>query len=157
MSWYVLYTKFQAEKKAAEFFEEMEIEVYCPVITEVRQWSDRKKKVITPLFKSYIFVNLMEKERNRAFENPYVVSYLHWLKKPAIVRDEEIQVIKDWLSNDQVDIIEVEKYSPGDEVTIANGALMDKKAIIQKIGKKRMRLVLPNLGFTVNVKIRDVV
>lgn len=157
MSWYVLYTKSRAEIKAAEFFEEMDVEVYCPVVTEVRQWSDRKKKVTTPLFKSYIFVNLGEKERNRAFQNPYVISYLFWLKKPAIVKDDEIRVIKEWLNNDQVDNIEVGKYFPGDEITINRGALKDKKAIIQEVGKKRMRLVLPHLGFTVNVEIKDVV
>src|SRR5680860_1632990 len=155
MLWYVLFTKSQAERRAAEFFEEMDIEVYCPVVTEVRQWSDRKKKVITHLFKYYIYVNREEKERNRVFENPYVVTFLYWLRKPAIVRDEEIQVIKEWLSNDQVDKIDVEKFSPGDEITINKGALKDKKAIIQKIGKRRMRLVLPNLGFIVNVLIRD--
>lgn len=157
MPWYVLYTKSRAEIKAAKCFEKMDIEVYCPVVTEVRQWSDRKKKVTTPLFKSYIFVNLGEKERNRAFQNPYVVSYLYWLKKPAVVRDDEIRVIKEWLSNIQVDKIEVDKYLPGDEITINSGALKDKKAIIQKIGKKRMRLVMPHLGFTVNVEIKDVV
>lgn len=114
MSWYVLYTKAKAEKKAAEVFEKMDIEHYCPTVTEVRQWSDRKKKIETPLFKSYIFVDLEEKQRNLVFDNPHIVSFLHWLGKPAIVRDEEIRVIKEWLNNDNISNIAVEKYSPGD-------------------------------------------
>ena len=54
MEWYALYTKPRWEKKVAKALEKIGIIVYCPMITEVRQWSDRKKKVTLPLFKSYV-------------------------------------------------------------------------------------------------------
>ncbi|MDX1426779.1 MAG: transcription termination/antitermination NusG family protein [Salegentibacter mishustinae] len=50
MSWYVLYTKPRTEKRVAESLEQMGVEVYCPLITEIKQWKDRKKKLKTPLF-----------------------------------------------------------------------------------------------------------
>lgn len=157
MSWYVLYTKPRSEQKVSKALLELGVETYCPLVTEVRQWSDRKKKVKTPLFKSYVFVNLEEKEREQVFEVPGVVSYLFWLGRPAIVREEEIEAIRMWMEEDSVEEIKVGELSPGDKLTISGGAFKDQKAIIKEVGKKRMRLILPNLGCTVSAKIGEVV
>src|SRR5690606_27244913 len=96
MPWYVIYTKPRAEAKVAESLKKLGITVYCPMITEVHRWSDRKKKVSLPLFKSYVFVQLLPKDRNQVFAVPGVVNYLFWLGKPAQVREQEIQTIKKW-------------------------------------------------------------
>jgi transcription antitermination factor NusG len=61
--WFVLYTKPRHEFKAEEQIKSLNIEVYLPTTTVVKQWSDRKKKVTEPLFKSYIFIYADEKER----------------------------------------------------------------------------------------------
>ena len=157
MNWYVLYVKPKSEKKVAEMLQKMQIEVYCPLIKEVRQWSDRKKTIENVLFKSYVFVRLTDRERHRVFGVPGVVRYLFWLGKPAIVRDEEIQTIEKWLNDDDIADISLSKLIPGDELYIKNGILKDQKAIIQKVGKKRKRLVIPGLGVVLNARIKDVV
>ena len=59
MNWYVVYTKPKWEKKVAERLDAIGIITYCPLITKVSQWSDRKKKVEVPLFNS-----LREYEKN---------------------------------------------------------------------------------------------
>ena len=156
MSWFVVYTKPRAEQKVAKALEKIDVEVYCPCVTEVRQWSDRKKKLTTPLFKSYVFVNLAEKDRSVVFEIPGAVRYLYWLGKPAVVRDTEIETIKAWMNDEEVEDISLEHLSPGDKLEISNGSLKGQEAIIKEIGKKRMRLILPKLGFTVNAKIKEI-
>ncbi|HEY9183875.1 MAG TPA: UpxY family transcription antiterminator [Salegentibacter sp.] len=156
MLWYVLYTKPRSEQKVAQRLEKLGIQVYCPIITEVRKWSDRKKKVSTPLFKSYVFVKLPEKERNRVFEAPGVVRYMHWLGKPAVVRSYEIETIEKWLNNEEVDEMEIAEFSPGDKLVIRNGSLEGREAIVREVGKKQMRLVLPGMGFTVVMNTREV-
>lgn len=155
--WYVLYTKPKAEKKVAQTLESASIQTYCPLITEVRQWSDRKKKVTVPLFKSYVFVKINEKERSRVFEVPGVVKYLYWLGKPAVVRDVEIKTIQDWLNPTIVEEVAVEHFSPGDRITIASGAFKDEEAVIKEVGPKRVRLVLVKLGCTISIKTRDII
>jgi transcription antitermination factor NusG len=156
MQWYVLYTKSRTEIKTAGRLNDWGFEVYCPVITEVHQWSDRKKKVIVPLFKSYIFVRLEKKNCNLVFDVPGVVSYLFWLGERAVVKDEEINVIRQWLECDGVEEAKVEALSAGDRITISKGAFKDQKAVIQEVGKKSMRLILPNLGCVLQVKISEV-
>ena len=156
MNWYVLYVKPQSEKKVASALKRIGVTVFCPTITEVRVWSDRKKKLEVPLFKSYVFVNLSESQRSRVFEVHGVVRYLFWLGKPAIVQDAEIETIKSWLADEKLEDFEVKQYRPGDDVTIASGPLKDKKAVIHEIGAKTMRLVLKELGVVVVASIRDV-
>lgn len=157
MSWYVLYTKPRTEKRVAESLEQMGVEVYCPLITEIKQWKDRKKKLRTPLFKSYVFIKLEEKNRNQVFDVPGVVRYLFWLGKPAIVRNEEIGVIQEWLDGEKVDDAKVEHLNEGDRITIKNGVFKEQEAIIREVGKRKMRLVMPKLGCTVEVNTKEVV
>lgn len=157
MAWYALYTKPRAELKVAQQLEDLGLEIYCPVITEVKQWSDRKKKITSPLFRSYVFINTEEKDRERVFDVPGVVRYLTFLGKPAIVKDHEIETLKMWLADEDLDDLMLEEMSVGDKITIANGALKDQKAIIKEVGKKRLRLIIPSLGFTVNVRLKDII
>lgn len=157
MNWYVIYTKPRWEKRVAGELEDLSIEAYCPVVTEIRQWSDRKKKVVSPLFKSYVFVRLSEKNRQDVFKVPGVVQFLFWLGKPAIAKDAEIETIKSWLNNDEIAVVSTDHLSPGDQITIAEGNFKGQEAIIKKIGKKRMRLILKSMGCVVNVKASDVV
>ena len=154
--WHVIYTRPKAENKVAETLRKINFEVYCPMITEVRQWSDRKKKITVPLFRSYIFIRVLEKERHRVFDVPGVVRYLYWLGKPALVRDSEIETIKDWMSGGKVEDVMIENLLPGDRVVIKSGALKDREAIIKKVGPKRIRLLLVDLGCSVTAKTKDV-
>src|SRR6056297_2638782 len=142
MSWYVLYTKPRTEKRVAERLQEIGVEVYCPLIAEIKQWKDRKKKLKTPLFKSYVFIKLEDKNRNQVFDVPGVVRYLFWLGKPAVVRNEEIEVIQEWLDGEKVDDAKVEHLNEGDKISIKTGVFKDQEAIIREVGKRKMRLIL---------------
>ncbi|MGH2644138.1 MAG: transcription termination/antitermination NusG family protein, partial [Chitinophagaceae bacterium] len=53
MPWYALYTKSRNEKKVAERLVQKDIEIFFPLQEEVHQWSDRRKKVKVPVFRSY--------------------------------------------------------------------------------------------------------
>ena len=156
MNWFVLYVKSNTEKKVASTLAKLELETYAPHVTEIRQWSDRKKKVDVPLFKSYVFVKLEETQRNRVFDVPGVVRYLFWLGKPARVRDREIDVIKDWIDNDAVENLVLSQFATGDHVMIKRGPLKDKEAIIEHIDTTNVRLTLLDMGVVVCAKINKV-
>ncbi len=156
MKWFVLYVRSNNEKKVAQAFDKLEIENYAPHRTEVRQWSDRKKKVQVPLFKSYVFVRLRESERNRVFEVPGVVRYLFWLGKPAVVRDVEIDVIKNWIDGDEVDDFVLSHFSPGDQIQIKKGPMKDQQAIIQQIDAINIRLILVDMGVVLSAKLKEI-
>lgn len=155
--WYVVYTKPRWEKKVIEELTKIEIEAYCPMITEVHQWSDRKKKVTVPLIKSYVFIFIEDVNRDQVFAVTGILRYLHWLKKPAIVKNSEIETLKNWIDNPEADDISVSNISPGDGLLIANGSFKGHEAIVSKVGKKRLKLILKSLNLVVSVKLKDAI
>ena len=155
MPWFVLYTQPRNEKKVVERLEKLGLTVYCPMPLQVRHWSDRKKKVLVPLLNSYVFVNLDEADRNLVFSVPGVVRYLFWLGQPAIVRDEEIKTLQNWLSTD-FNSLEVTALKPGDTITLKEGAFKNQEARIKTISKNKMQLVLTSLGLLVTLTTQAV-
>ena len=73
--WFVVYTRPQQELKVAEQLSAMGITNYCPTITLLKQYSDRKKKVNKPLLSSYVMVELEENQRNKVFSCSGIVRY----------------------------------------------------------------------------------
>lgn len=153
MNWYVVYTKPKWEKKIAEQLQKRGIECYCPLVTQMRQWSDRKEKVEVPLFNSYVFVQLEERDRNTVFDTVGVVRYLFWLGKPAIVRAEEIEVIKKWLHTSDVIDVSVSSYQIGDSIQLESGPFSAQTATIQEMTNTHYVLVLESLGCVLKMKI----
>jgi len=151
MNWYVVYTKPKWERKVAEKLNEIGIECYCPVITQVRQWSDRKKKVEVPLFNSYVFVQLSDYQRGVVFEVSGVIRYLFWLGKPAIVKDEEIEIIKKNISGTDFDVL-ILPYKKGDRIKLETGAFSNQDAVVQEISNTHYILVLESLGCVLKIK-----
>jgi transcriptional antiterminator RfaH len=149
-NWFVIRVKPRYEKKTTERLEKLGITVYCPTTTQIHQWSDRKKKVQVPLFSSYVFVQVEEKERNRVFEAPGVLGYLRWLGQAAIVREEEIELIKKWLVKDVVSS-KVEKITSGDRVAIESGPFKGRKGTAKQVGKKKIQILLTELGLKVTL------
>ena len=154
MNWYVVYTKPKWEKKVAEQLNKIGIECYCPLITQVRQWSDRKKKVEVPLFNSYVFVQLEDSDRNLVFQSAGAVRYLFWLGKPAIVKNEEISIIKSWLETPDTYDISIDSIKVGDKITLESGPFSTQEATVQEINKTHYVLVLESLGCVLKMKIK---
>lgn len=150
MPWFALYTRPKNEKKVTEQLINLGIEAYCPMVTQMKQWSDRKKKVETPLISSYVFVNLEEKERNKVFDAFGVVRYLYWLGKPAIIKEEEIVALKEGLKG-ILTSVEVEGIQPGDTISISKGPFQGKVGVVSQVEKNKIRLVLKELGVLITI------
>jgi len=150
MPWFAIYTRPKNEKKVAEQLFKLGIDVYCPMVTKMKQWSDRKKKVESPLISSYVFVNLDEKDRNTVFEVHGIVRYLYWLGKPAIVQDHEIALLKDSLKG-ILSSVEVQGLQPGDSLIISKGPFQGKEGVVSQVEKNKIRLILKELGVLITI------
>jgi transcription antitermination factor NusG len=156
MSWFVLSVKRSQEKKVADMLEKMHIEVFNPMIKEVKYWSDRKKTIETPLFKSYVFVNMPDKYRGLVFGVPGVKRYLFLDGKPAMVRDEEVNIIKKWISEEAYDLVMLSKLISRNEIGIQEW-LMKNNTGVKWIGKSNVSLLLDEMNALVKQKLREVV
>jgi transcriptional antiterminator NusG len=112
-----------------------------------RTWSDRKKIILEPLFKSYVLVRLAPKAHIPVLQTDGVLGFVTFQAKPAVIRDEEIEAVKQFLAayaHVQVERIEV---GINDDVTIINGPLMLQKGQVLEVSGKMAKVMLPSLGF----------
>lgn len=122
--WLVFYTKSRHEMKVAGYLEGKGYEVFLPVQKVLRQWSDRKKRVVTPLFRSYIFVHDSETRIQDILQVPGIAWNVRYDGKPAVVREEEIKTIKRFLATGL--LIETSTdpvFQIGEEAEVADGPL----------------------------------
>jgi transcription antitermination factor NusG len=151
MKWFVIYTKPQFEVKVAQGLEAIGIRAYCPVYTEIKQYSDRKKKIEKPLLRSYVLVQLEDKNREKVFEISGVVRYVFWLGKPAVVREEEIELMKNTMAG-VYESISISQLHKGAAYTIPEGPFKGQNGKIIDLLKNRIKLELPSLGVLVTLK-----
>ena len=74
--WYALYTKPRWEKKIDASLIKKNIESWCPLQKMEKQWTDRKKIIEEPLFKSYIFVHIDLTEKVRVLQTDGILKSL---------------------------------------------------------------------------------
>lgn len=146
--WFAVYTKPRWEKKIDSVLLRKGIESWCPVQKVERQWSDRKKVIEDPLFKSYVFVHVTESERSRVLMTDGVLNFVHHLGKPAVIREEEIDLIKKYLSEKQaqLSVHALEGFSENDRIRVSHGIFMDNEGTVVRGGKKKVYVKLESLG-----------
>ena len=150
-SWHVIYTKPRAEKKVEERLNNFGIKAYCPVKQEVKQWSDRKKKILVPVLPSMILVKIDEKERNKVFGIPGVVRYMFWLGKHAVVRQDEVDSLKTLLTQNNIVSQDTVALKVGEIIHVPG--FEDKSGIIKKISNNQIWVVLKNIGYVIKLKM----
>ena len=122
LQWFAIYTQSRAEKKVLERMLNAGFEAFLPIITSMKQWSDRKKKVEVPLIHSYVFVKTNNEKLNSVLKIPGVVNILKYLEKPAIVKDVEIENLKIVVNNtSQFQVIEPLDLTKGEAVEVISG------------------------------------
>jgi len=148
--WLVVYTKPQQELKVAEQLTSLGIINYCPTITLIKQYSDRKKKVTKPLLPSYVMVELEEKERQKVFACSGIVRYLFFLGKPAVVPSSDINLLQDHL-NGVYDKSKVTTLSVGDSHTITQGPFSGVSGKVVETNNTKVKLELASLGMRITL------
>ncbi len=146
--WYAIYTKPRWEKKIDSVLIRKGIESWCPLQKVERQWSDRKKIVEEPLFKSYVFVRIDDTERSKVLMTDGALNFVYYLGKPAVIKDEEVENIKLYLAEKdaRITIISDEGFSSGDLVKVNYGVFMDQEGTVVRGGKKKVYVQLQGLG-----------
>ncbi|WBL26386.1 transcription termination/antitermination protein NusG [Zunongwangia sp. HGR-M22] len=157
MQWFVLYTKSRFEKKVAERLRNLNYEVYCPLVEKQSKWSDRTKLIKDPLFKSYVFIRHSGNPKTEVMSVSGVVQYLYWLGKPAIVRQEEIDTIEDWLGGEDIEDCTIASLTAGDRMKIKEGILKGHQGVIKEVYKNSVKLILADLGCSVVIKTMNLV
>lgn len=142
----MVYTRPRWEKKVASLLQEKGIVHYCPLNRVMKQWSDRKKQVLEPLFKGYVFVQVAEPKKWEVKKVEGIINYVHWLGKPAIVKESEINTIRKFLQEfSDVEVIDRELHV-NTAVTVKQGVLMNYRGIIVEVLGSRVKVQIDSMG-----------
>lgn len=156
ISWYAVYTHPRAEKKAYAGLAENDIEAYLPLQRTLKKWSDRKKWVEEPLFRSYIFVHIRQNQYFDVLNTPGIVRYVTFEGKAVAVPQKQIDAIQYFLSETEInpETSDNPVLVPGSLVEITRGPL---KGMIGQLvdfqGQKRVRIEIEALGQFLNLSI----
>lgn len=143
--WHALYVRSRAEKKVLSQLEENGYVAYLPLVTQVKIWSDRKKKVSEPLFKSYVFVYSNDKEYIPILNLYGVVKFVTFERKAVVVPENQILAIKkfvnDYEKGEEFKMRNNDELKVGQMVRIINGPMKGLTGRLETIENKRHLVV----------------
>lgn len=142
--WYILYTKKGSEKRVANFLSRKNIENYFPL---KKQISVRGKVSMEPLFVSFVFVAINDNNLQTARAIDGVINYAYWLGKPAVIKEEEIELMKLFLN--EYSTINVEKipFNLNGNLRVVGETFIEEHGQIASVKNNSVRIILPSIGY----------
>ena len=154
-NWYVIYTKPKCERKVAATFTKRKIENFFPVNCKHLNSLRRSKLIYEPLFDSYLFVNVTETDIAKIRLVDGVVSLVYWKGKPAIMNDDEIEAIKEFISYHQDIKLEKTQVKVNGTARIIDGPRYSMEGNVLSVKNKMVKVNLPSIGFSMIAEMEN--
>ncbi len=160
--WYVAFTRTNAERTVSASLQVLGFPTYLPMKSEIRQWSDRKKRIETPVIPRVVFLFGPASRLRETLQIPGVSSLLKAPGKstPAIVPTEELERFRFLMEHTDEDVqISPLKIIKGEKVTVTRGSLkgMEGLATEDSDGMSRITIRLDNLCCaSVSIPVTDI-
>lgn len=106
------------------------------------------------MFPGYVFVRVSENERSLILQDSGVLNYVYWLGKPAVVRDNEIDAIKEIAENGEEININSDTFEVGKLVKIPGGPFKGMTGRVDKLDKRKLIVLVEQLGCMVSFKYK---
>lgn len=160
--WVAALVQMCMEKKVGERLTKLGIENYVPTQTEIRQWSDRKKKVERVVIPMVVFVHTDEKTERSLRMHSFIRKILTYPGQTAaaVIPDDQINRLKFMLRQSDSPVEMMERHlEVGDKVHIVRGALQGLEGELCKCvpDKSMVAIRIEGLGYAcVSVSIEDI-
>ncbi|HHX32465.1 MAG TPA: UpxY family transcription antiterminator, partial [Bacteroidales bacterium] len=141
------------EKKVRDHLTSLNIDNFLPVQTEIRQWSDRKKKIERVLIPMMIFVYVDTEEQQRVIRLPSVIRYLvlRGEHKPTEIPTSQMNSFMFMLDNSENQVnFSSNNLQPGENIRVIKGSLTGLEGeLIYVEGKSKIAIRIEQLGCAV--------
>lgn len=153
--WYAVHVRPRSEKKVAASLEISGTDYYLPLVTTLRQWSDRKKKVQLPLIPGYCFVHVEEREFLGVLQHIHVITFVKTDGSPAVIPGCQIEFIRRMLNQSEIQFELLQQMpKPGQEVEIIAGPMIGLRAEVVRTNKKsKVILRMEAIGTAIRVEV----
>lgn len=155
--WYIFYCKSRAEKKAYDTLIKYNFEVYLPLIAELKKWSDRVKKVQTPMFRGYIFVYSKREDLTKVLQaSTQIVAPVKIGNEFACLKDKEIEFLKLLEKNDMKVVVQPKKIGRQSKIKIVNGPFVGYEGTcIEELGSNYFLVEIEALNQEIKLNIHE--
>ena len=151
--WIVLYTKPRHEKVVRDEIIKNNFEAYLPLLKQRKKWSDRKKWVEFPLFRSYVFTNIDPKLSIYLSKISGVVRVVKFGKNIAYMDENDISAIKKMIEGGFKPRNE-NYFLKGNPVIVEDGPLKGLVGEVLKIkNQRRLLMRIDTLQQSISVSI----
>ncbi len=147
-NWYAVYTKPHQEKKVAHLLTKRGISNYYPVNRVCKVNPNSKKISNEPLFSSFVFVHIGENELVLLKKVPGVINFIYWKSKPAIIHEEEIDILQQFTAVYQNIKLEKSSVNMAGMVRLIDDPIISFKENAATIRFQTLKVMLPSIGFT---------
>jgi transcription elongation factor/antiterminator RfaH len=132
-AWFAVQTRSRHERVASHHLSMRGVSNYLPTVCEIRRWSDRRKKIETPLFPGYVFVQIVAHNERRVevLRTPGIVKFVGASPEGAQIPEEQIEFVRK-LINQNVPWTSHPFLKTGQRVRIRGGALDQVEGIFLK-------------------------
>ena len=153
-NWYAVYVKSRTEKKVALELTHNGIKNYLPMVKRLKQWSDRKKWVEEPLFRSYIFVHIDENQHYNVLQSMGVVKYISFDGKAVPIPQAQIEAIKYYLEESDPENINDSNWKLGKKVEVISGSMTGLLGnLVEVHGKHKVKVEIEAVGSSLIIYI----
>jgi len=158
--WFALWTRSRQEKVAATMLESLGVQHFLPLKSELKQWSDRKQTVTTPLFAGYLFIrmDLLQDNRLQILKVPGVAGLVGNRNGPLPIPDLQIDSIRVVLGS-RADCLVLPLLREGERVRVVRGVLSGVEGTLvrhQSASRLVISVELIHQSLAVTVSPRDV-
>ena len=143
--WIAAYTRPRSEKKAAKELSNMGINIYLPTQIQVRNWSDRKKKIEVPIIPMVVFAKVEDSQIMTIAQNSLVIKIitLPGEKKVAHIPEIQINTLKFILGQSDTPVEFVSKpFKTDDVVEVVRGSFRGLKGEIHECSDGTTELIV---------------
>lgn len=154
LNWYAIYVKSRTEKKVALELTYNGIENYLPQVKRLKQWSDRKKWVEEPLFRSYIFVHIDQNQYHDVLQTIGVVKYIMFEGQAVTIPVEQIEAIKYYLEESDPENVNDTDWEQGRKVEVISGSMTGLLGhLVEVHGKHKVKVEIEAVGSSLLIYI----
>lgn len=153
--WFAIQTRSRHEKKATDELQRRGVEVFLPLVTKTRRWSDRTKRIDFPLFSGYAFVNIVPEPRSRVqvLSANGVVRFVGPTAIGTPIPPEEIESLRTALAND-IALRPMPFVKLGQKVRIRSGVLAGMEGILTGArGDRQLIVSISTINKSVSLSI----
>lgn len=153
--WYAVYTRANSEKKLFENLCQKNIECYLPVRKVLKYLCDRKKWVEEPLFRSYIFVKVSNKEFFDVLNTIGAVCYISFGGKAQSIPEVQIDAVKKFLNQTESEItVSHERIQKGISVEVLFGSFKGIFGeVVSILGQSRLLIRIDSMNCSLYANI----